>query len=106
RSPRPGLTAGGRVAILSLKHGPDQVGVLPSVLLCILETSRAEPRMLRGLLARQVGGWDTVGLSRRRPVDVGAGSLDRRLVGGQSIVNFRESEPFPACRICAASRAP
>jgi hypothetical protein len=60
------------VAILSLKHGRDQVAirvrvlgpdgrapaakdVLASVLRYILETSRAEPATLRGLLARQVG---------------------------------------------------
>jgi hypothetical protein len=66
------MTAGGRVAILSLKHGRDQVAmrirvlapdgrspsardVLASVLRYILETSRAEPATLRGLLARQVG---------------------------------------------------
>jgi hypothetical protein len=66
------MTAGGRVAILSLKHGRDQVevrirvlapdgrtpaarDVLASVLRYILETSRAEPATLRELLARQVG---------------------------------------------------
>jgi hypothetical protein len=66
------MTAGGRIAILSLKHGRDQVAmrirvlapdgrspsardVLASVLRYILETSRAEPATLRGLLARQVG---------------------------------------------------
>ena len=66
------MTAGGRVAILSLKHGRDQVAirirvlapdgrapaardVLASVLRYILETSRAEPATLRALLARQVG---------------------------------------------------
>jgi predicted transposase YdaD len=66
------MTAGGRVAILSLKHGRDQVAVrirvlspdgrapaardvLASVLRYILETSRAEPATLRELLARQVG---------------------------------------------------
>jgi hypothetical protein len=66
------MTAGGRVALLSLKHGRDQVGVrirvlapdgrapaarevLASVLRYILETSRAEPATLRELLARQVG---------------------------------------------------
>ena len=66
------MTAGGRVAILSLKHGRDQVAVrirvlapdgrapaardvLASVLRYILETSRAEPAALRELLARQVG---------------------------------------------------
>ena len=66
------MTAGGRVAILSLKHGRDQVAVrirvlspdgrapaardvLASVLRYILETSRTEPATLRELLARQVG---------------------------------------------------
>ena len=66
------MTAGGRVAILSLKHGRAQVAVrirvlapdgrapaardvLGSVLRYILETSRAEPATLRELLARQVG---------------------------------------------------
>jgi hypothetical protein len=66
------MTAGGRVAILSLKHGRDQVAVrirvlspdgrapaardvLASVLRYILETSRAEPATLRELLVRQVG---------------------------------------------------
>ena len=66
------MTAGGRVAILSLKHGRDQVAVriralspdgrgpaardvLASVLRYILETSRAQPATLRELLARQVG---------------------------------------------------
>lgn len=66
------MTAGGRVAILSLKHGRDQVAVrirvlapdgrapaardvLASVLRYILETSRSEPATLRALLARQVG---------------------------------------------------
>jgi hypothetical protein len=66
------MTAGGRVAVLSLKHGRDQVAVrirvlapdgrapaardvLASVLRYILETSRAEPATLRELLARQVG---------------------------------------------------
>ena len=66
------MTAGGRVAILSLKHGRDQVAlrirvlspdgrapaardVLVSVLRYILETSRADPATLRELLARQVG---------------------------------------------------
>ena len=66
------MTAGGRVAILSLKHGRDQVAVrirvlspdgrapaardvLASVLRYILETSRAEPATLRELLAREVG---------------------------------------------------
>ena len=66
------MTAGGRVAILSLKHGRDHVAVrirvlspdgrapaardvLASVLRCILETSRAEPATLRELLSRQVG---------------------------------------------------
>jgi hypothetical protein len=66
------MTAGGRVAILSLKHGRDQVAirirvllpdgrasaardVLASVLQYILETSGAEPATLRELLARQVG---------------------------------------------------
>ena len=69
---RRAMTAGGRVAILSLKHGRDQVAirirvlapdgrapaardVLASVLRYILETSRAEPATLRELLARQVG---------------------------------------------------
>ena len=69
---RRGMTAGGRMAILSLKHGRDQVAVrvrvlspdgkapaardvLASVLRYILETSRAEPATLRKLLARQVG---------------------------------------------------
>ncbi len=69
---RTAMTAGGRVALLSLKHGRDQVGVrirvlapdgrapaardvLASVLRYILETSRAEPATLRELLARQVG---------------------------------------------------
>ncbi len=67
------MTAGGRVVILSLKHGRDQVAirirvlvpdgrapaardVLASILRYILETSRAEPGTLRELLARQVGG--------------------------------------------------
>jgi hypothetical protein len=62
------MTAGGRVAILSLKHGRDQVAVrirvlspdgrapaardvLASVLPYILETSRADPATLRELLA-------------------------------------------------------
>jgi hypothetical protein len=66
------MTAGGRVAILSLKHGRDHVAlrirvlapdgrspsardVMASVLRYILETSRADPATLRGLLARQVG---------------------------------------------------
>ena len=66
------MTAGGRVAILALKHGRDQVSirirvlspdgrapaardVLAAILRYILETSRAEPATLRGLLARQVG---------------------------------------------------
>ena len=66
------MTAGGRVAILSLKHGRGQVAVriralapdgrapaardvLASVLRYILETSRAEPATLRVLLAREVG---------------------------------------------------
>ena len=66
------MTPAGRVAILSLKHGRDQVevrvrvlspdgrapaarDVLASVLRYILETSRAEPATLRELLARQVG---------------------------------------------------
>lgn len=66
------MTAGGRVAMLSLKHGRDQVAVrirvlapdgrsaaardvLASVLRYILETTRAEPATLRALLARQVG---------------------------------------------------
>src|SRR5262245_13088232 len=66
------MTAGGRVAILSLKHGRAQVAVrirvlspdgrapaardvLASVLRYILETSRAEPATLREMLARQVG---------------------------------------------------
>jgi hypothetical protein len=69
---RPQMTAGGRVAILSLKHGRDPIAVrirvlspdgrspaardvLASVLRYILETSRAEPATLRELLARQVG---------------------------------------------------
>jgi hypothetical protein len=67
------MTPGGRVAILSLKHGRDQVAmrirvlapdgrapaardVLASILRYILETSPAEPVTLRALLARQVGG--------------------------------------------------
>jgi len=66
------MTAGGRVAILSLKHGRGQIAgrirvlspdgrapaardVLASVLRYILETSRAEPATLRELLAREVG---------------------------------------------------
>jgi hypothetical protein len=66
------MTPGGRVVILSLKHGRDQVAVrirvlspdgrapaardvLASILRYILETSRAEPATLRALLARQVG---------------------------------------------------
>jgi Putative transposase, YhgA-like len=66
------MTAGGRVAVLSLKHGRDQVevrirvlapdgrapaarDVLASVLRYILETSQAEPATVRELLARQVG---------------------------------------------------
>lgn len=66
------MTAGGRVAILALKHGRDHVAirirvlspdgqapaardVLVSVLRYILETSRADPATLRELLARQVG---------------------------------------------------
>ena len=66
------MTPGGRVVILSLKHGRDQVAiriqvlspdgrapgardVLAAVLRYILETSRAEPATLRGLLAQQVG---------------------------------------------------
>ncbi len=66
------MTAGGRVAILSLKHGRDRVAirirvlaldgrspsardVLASVLRYILETSRAEPATLREALARQIG---------------------------------------------------
>ena len=66
------MTPGGRVAILSLKHGRSQVvvrvqilspdanapgarDVLGSVLRYILETSQAKPVTLRGLLARQVG---------------------------------------------------
>jgi len=66
------LTAGGRVTVLSLKHGRDPVAVrirvlaphgrapaardvLAIVLRYILETSRAEPAALRELLARQVG---------------------------------------------------
>ena len=66
------MTPGGRVAILSLKHGrapiavrirvlspdgraPAARDVLAIVLRYILETSQAEPAKLRGLLARQVG---------------------------------------------------
>lgn len=66
------MTAGGRVAILALKRGRDQVAVrirvlapdgrgpavrdvLASVLRYILETSRSEPARVRELLARQVG---------------------------------------------------
>jgi predicted transposase YdaD len=66
------MTAGGRVAMLSLKHGRAQVAVrirvlspdgrapaardvLAAILRYILETSRAEPATLRELLARQVG---------------------------------------------------
>ncbi len=66
------MTAGGRVVVLSLKHGRDQVAVrirvlapdgrapaardvLASILRYILETSRAEAATLRVLLARQVG---------------------------------------------------
>ena len=66
------MTAGGRVAVLALKHGRDQVAiriqvlspdgrapaardVLAAILRYILETSRAEPATLRVLLARQVG---------------------------------------------------
>ncbi|MFT3764083.1 MAG: Rpn family recombination-promoting nuclease/putative transposase [Minicystis sp.] len=66
------MTAGGRVVILSLKHGRSQVAVrirvlapdgrsraardvLASVMRYILETSGAEPATLRELLARQVG---------------------------------------------------
>jgi predicted transposase YdaD len=66
------MTPGGRVAILSLKHGRDPIAirirvltpdgrslaardVLASVLRYILETSQAEPATLRKLLARQVG---------------------------------------------------
>jgi predicted transposase YdaD len=66
------MTAGGRVVILSLKHGRDQVAVrirvlspdgrapaardvLASVLRYILETSRAEPAVVRELLTRQIG---------------------------------------------------
>src|SRR5262245_12768080 len=69
---RTNMTAGGRVVILSLKHGRDQLAmrirvlspdgrapaardVLVCVLRYILETGRAEPAILRGLLARQLG---------------------------------------------------
>jgi hypothetical protein len=66
------MTPGGRVALLSLKHGRDQVAirirvlmpdgrmaaardVLVSVLRYILETNPADASTLRALLARQVG---------------------------------------------------
>jgi predicted transposase/invertase (TIGR01784 family) len=66
------MTAGGRVAILSLKHGRDRLSVrirtlspdgrapsardvLVSILRYILETSEAEPATVRELLARQIG---------------------------------------------------
>jgi hypothetical protein len=66
------MTPGGRVAVLSLKHGRSRVvvriqvlgpdanapgarDVLASVLRYILETSQTQPVILRGLLARQVG---------------------------------------------------
>src|SRR5262249_32535463 len=66
------MTAGGRVAVLALKHGRDQVAVrisvlapdgrapaardvLASVLRYILETNPTEPAKVRELLARQVG---------------------------------------------------
>jgi hypothetical protein len=66
------MTAGGRVVILSLKHGRDPVAVrlralapdgqapaardvLASVLRYILETTPAEPATVRELLVRQVG---------------------------------------------------
>jgi hypothetical protein len=64
------MTPGGRLAVLSLKHGRDPIriealspdgrkraarGVLVSILRYIFETSRTEPDKLRGLLARQLG---------------------------------------------------
>jgi predicted transposase/invertase (TIGR01784 family) len=66
------MTAGGRIVVLSLKHGRDQMAarisvlapdgrapaardVLVSVLRYILETSPTEPAKVRELLARQVG---------------------------------------------------
>lgn len=66
------MTAGGRITILSLKHGRDPVGVrirvlspdgrapaardvLASILRYILETNPVEPANLRVLLARQIG---------------------------------------------------
>lgn len=66
------MTAGGKVVILSLKHGRAHVAVririlssegrspaardvLASVLRYIVETSRADPATLRALLVRQVG---------------------------------------------------
>ena len=64
------MTPGGRVAILSLKHGRDPIAariqvlspdgraardVLAAILRYILETSQAEPIKLRNLLARQFG---------------------------------------------------
>ena len=69
------MTPGGRVAILSLKHGRDPIAVrirvlspgaracltrdvIAIVLRYILETSRTEPAALRRLLARQVGRKD------------------------------------------------
>jgi predicted transposase YdaD len=66
------MTPGGRVALLSLKHGRAQIAVrirvlapdgrapsardvLAAIMRYILETSPAEPDTLRALLARQVG---------------------------------------------------
>ena len=66
------MTAGGRVVILSLKHGRAPIGVrirvlapdgrapaardvLASILRYIVETSRTEPATLRVLLTRQIG---------------------------------------------------
>jgi len=66
------MTPGGRLAILSLKHGRDPIAVriqvlspdgkaagardvLAAILRYILETSRTEPAKVRGLLVRQLG---------------------------------------------------
>jgi hypothetical protein len=66
------MTPGGRLGILSLKHGRDPIAVrirvlspdgkavdagdvLPSILRYILETSRTEPAKVRALLVRQLG---------------------------------------------------
>jgi hypothetical protein len=69
---RPRMSAGGKVVLLALKHGRDEVAVrirllaadgqaqaardvLASILRYIVETSRAAPATVRELLAREVG---------------------------------------------------